>query len=370
LIVDPLTGDIMEPNQRLTIREYPITMWLIATALLVGGGYSIYQTPGNWVVLTITGMIALLILILSSVLTVTADASSGMLTISHFSPARRKVRNIPIREVASVYVEQTTSGSDNGPSTTYRVVITLKNGEIVPFRSYYSSGFAAKGEKARKLRDYLDVGGEDQREGNVIEALSSIAQQAYRETTELFANSLAEERLFRGVRWQIQKVTHHGTSITRIRSDEFKWPGFLYLAQKGKNQSFAMTGPLAPLMKSLFQQSIGIYGFTPEDTPNREFGETLPSLDPRLDRHFMTFTSDPERAPQLLTPLVVTSLVEWAEHHPLQMLTSGDKPGQLVILFSPNGLYLGSLGSLDVDQLDHVANLGADLIRAQAYKTP
>ena len=118
------------PNQQITIREYPVAMWLIAIALLAGGGYSIYQTPGKWIVLAITGIIALLILLLTSMLVVNADKSSGTLTISHISPIRRKVRNIPIREIASIYVEQTTSGSDNGPSTTYRIVVALNDGEI------------------------------------------------------------------------------------------------------------------------------------------------------------------------------------------------------------------------------------------------
>jgi hypothetical protein len=360
----------MLPNQQSTIREYPVAMWLIAFSLLAGGGYSFYQSPGQWVVLAVTGVIALLILLLSSVLIVKADKSSGILTITHLSPIRRKIKSISIREITSIQVEQTLSGSDNGASSTYRIVVTLKGGEIVPFRSYYSSGFAAKGEKARKLRDFLGVGGEDQREGNISATLSGMAQQAYQETVNLFASSPAEERLVKGVRWQVRKVTHHGTSITRILSTDFKWSGFLYLAQKGKNQNFTRTGPFASLMKTLFQQSIGIYGFTPEDTPNREFGETPATLDFRLDAHFMAFTNDPEQAPQLLSPLAVTSLAKWAERHPLKMLTAGDKPGQLVILFSPNGLYLGSLGSLSDEQLNQMAGLGAELLRAQEYSHP
>ena len=357
----------MLSSQQLTIREYPIAMWLIAGALLAGGGYSFYQDPGSWVVLTITGLLALLILLLSSVLVVKVDTSSGTLTISHLSAIRRKVRNIPISEVASIYVEQTTNSGDNGSSTTYRVVVALRDGEIVPFRSYYSSGFTAKGEKARKLRDYLGVGGDDQREGNVIEALSSMAQKAYLETIDLFANSPVEEKLVRGARWQIQKVAHHGTCITRIRSDEFKMSGFLYLAQKGKNQNFARSGPFASLLKTLFQQSIGIYGFSPEDTPDQEFSEIPTSFEPRLDVHYVAFTNDPERAPKLIGQMAVTALVDWAEQHPLKMLTSGDNPGQLVILFSPNGLYLGSIGILKESQIAQLASLGTELLRANEY---
>ncbi len=358
----------MLPNQQFTIREYPIALWLTAFALLAGGGYSFYQIPGQWVVLAATCVLALLILLLSSVLTVSADKLSGTVTISQFSPLRRQARIIPIQDIASIHVEQSSSSEDT--SSTYRIVVTLNGGEIIPFRSYYSSGFAAKGEKARKLRDFLGVGGEDQRQGNISDTFSGMAQQAYRETVALFADSPSEERLVKGARWLVQNVTHHGTSITRIRSDEFKWPGFLYLAQKGNNQHFAKSGPFAALMKSLFQQSIGIYGFTPEDTPNREFGETLVSLDPRLDAHFTAFTSDPERAPRLLNLQATTSLVEWAERHPIKMLTAGDKPGQLVILFSPNGLFLGSLGALDDDQINQMAGLGTELIRAQEYTRP
>jgi hypothetical protein len=151
---------------------------------------------------------------------------------------------------------------------------------------------------------------------------------------------------------------------TRWFSPDFWASGsFLFLAQKVDGQASG-GGLMALIGNTLFRQSISLYGFHPDDTPGIEQARALEPLDATLEPHFMAFTSDPASASQILNAWAVRPLADWARRYPLRQLQSGARFGQLVVLFSPNGVFLGMLNVLQPDQVEELADLGVELVKA------
>lgn len=139
--------------------------------------------------------------------------------------------------------------------------------------------------------------------------------------------------------------------------------GFLFLAQKVSGQSTG--GLLAALGKALFQQSISLYGFGADDTPNVSQAVTLEPVPPLIDFHFTAFTNNQAESRQILNPWTQNPLAEWAQRHPLQQFQPQAGFSQLVVLFSPNGVYVATLGNLQPDQVAELTDLGVEMVRTQ-----
>ncbi|RME87653.1 MAG: hypothetical protein D6770_08910 [Anaerolineae bacterium] len=340
----------MEMNsQRLTLRERPTGWWfigIIATALTLFIAYA----EKSLAIALIGIAIGLLSFLLPSVLTITADKSTGLLTLTYRSPWRQSVKEIPLDEILAVIVERLESSDEEGRRYTYRVAIVLRNGERVPLHSYYDSNRGRHEETARRLRDFLGVGDE----GAIVD--SAAAQM-----------SISQQGVTEGVRWEMQTTQSNSTIIVPIirwQSDDFVLEeGFLYLAQKKTGQQTSIGGLLGRLNKPLFKKSLNVYGFDELDAPGMDDAEVLAPLPPRLEPYFMAFTTDPTRARQILNPWTVNPLAEWAERHPIGKSPGG--PSQLVILFGPNGVSVAAMGPIPPDLPDELIVLGVELVRAQ-----
>ena len=59
-------------------------------------------------------------------------------------------------------------------------------------------------------------------------------------------------------------------------------------------------------------------------------------------------------------------LADWAGRYPLKQFQKGSRFSQLVILFSPNGVYLTTLNLLQPDQVNELAALGVALVKSQS----
>ena len=59
--------------------------------------------------------------------------------------------------------------------------------------------------------------------------------------------------------------------------------------------------------------------------------------------YFVSLTSDQASARSCSIPWVVTPLIEWAERNPLKAAQSAEAAGQLVVLFSPQGVCLAGV---------------------------
>lgn len=355
-------------QQELKLTERPILSWLVGLAGIAWGGYAFVTTLPQF---NFNAVLALIIGVLITVfnygLTVTADKGSGMLTLDYRSVFLHSVREIPLRDIQSIRVDSSTSqGRKRGSrNTSYRVEAVLKNNERIPFRSYYSGNFIKYQDWANKLRAFLDLGEAlDETPMGVIRAASRLGSDAARIQQEAFTGPNAEMRATHGVNWQVQTFGMGASPGARWFSPDFKTQsGFLFLAQKVAGQS--STGFLASLGKSLFKQSISLFGFSSSDTPNLAAADQYASLSPGLDRHFSAFTSNPAEAGQILNPWTQTPLAAWGERYPLQQFQSNARFTQIVILFSPNGIHIATLGVLPPDKLDEITQLGVELVRAQ-----
>lgn len=350
-----------DPNQ-LSYREYPTPLFLFALFSIVAGIY-IYFQNGKWTTLAIAFAIALLILLTVSVLEVSANRITRTLSISRRGPIQRYHKEIPFSEINAIQVRGSTDSDGGGRA--YRVEIRLKDGNIIPLRETYYGGKGGKEKQARKLRDFIGVGGVDI-SGGIFGAIRQMKNQQFQPQLRAEQESITgyQDQIHetKGVRWQLQTFAFGSSPVSRWRTTDYALPGnFLYLTQKVRGQeAFPGKKFLQTIYDKLFEQSLKIYAFESTDTPNRKNAAPYP-LGDRLSEYFVAYTSNPQIATQILTPWTTLPLANWAQNHPL---TNGSTD-QLVVLFSPNGLYLAIMGYLNAEYLNELAALGAELVLAQ-----
>lgn len=233
-----------------------------------------------------------------------------------------------------------------------RFSIGFKDGQVVPFRSYSSSGWRGKERRAVQLREFLGI-----QDSNRVPA-----GKLPPELTQ--ADEVHETN---GVHWRVQPMATAGSSgPTGIRwhSPDFKTPGmFLLVAQKAEGQP--SQGFLASLGGMFIRQALRLHGFSPDDTPGLEQAVTMAPLEPALERHFMAYTNSPSSANQLLNSKVAAQLADWAARYPLMQRQGGSGYGPLMTLFGPNGVYLVTLNLSQPGQAHELALLGVELVRSQ-----
>jgi hypothetical protein len=353
-------------NNTLTLKEYPLFEWLFGLILLAACAFSSVNNNGEWTVPIVTGVIGILFFALSSILIVTADRTTGTLTIRSIGLLRRKVREVPIADITAVQLEAHDSSSSSGSSTTYRIVVMTRGGEAVPLRNSYSSGRLSKEARMKKLREFLGVGGMDTSLGGLMQMASGMAQQQFQQEQESITGSQTEEHITDGVHWNLSTKAMGGSPLTQWFSPDFKWDSnFLYLTQKMQGQG-SQSGLMNMMGKMLFKTSLSLFGFPPDLTPGLDSANLLSPLDSQLEPSFMAFTSDTAGARQILNPWTAMPLAAWAQSHPM---TGKNASEQTAILFSPQGLYIITMGLANQDYLDELSHMGAQLVKAQGNST-
>ena len=317
----------------------------------------------NFIVLVVEVAIGLFFILFGSIVTISADRVTQMLTVSFRWLLRGSKKEIPFAEIAAIQLEMNTSGSRRsrgGP--TYRIVVVRKDGQIVPSYSYFSSRSKDKSRIVEKLRGFIGVGGDDTGFGGPFQAASQMARQKFQEQQETITGSEAEEHITDGVHWTLETKAFGGMPVSRWHSPDFKCDGnFLYLTQKVEGQG-AQGGLMATMGKMVYKTSMSILGFSGDLTPDENHADVLAPLDPQLENNYSAYTSDSSRAHQILNPWAIKTLAAWAQSHPL---TKNNRSDQLAVLFSPEGLYLATMGLTNPEFLDEAAKLGAELVKAQ-----
>jgi hypothetical protein len=353
-------------DAQLVIRDTPFALWLFGIVFAGLGGFFFLQAGlerGSFLILFV--VIGLSMLLFSSVLTITADRVTRTLRLDYRSLLRHNVKEIPFDEIAGIRVERSFSRGRHGSSSTYRVVLARKDGQDIPFRSYSSSGSGSKEEQATRLRAFIGVPGVDGTPAATLQAVQQMAQGAFQARQQALTGPEGEMRETGGVHWQLQSAAMGATPVTRWFSPDARTSGgFLFIAQKVDGQSTG-GGLLAALSGTLFRQSLAVYGFQPGDTPGLEQATAVAPLDPSLEPHFMAFSSSPAAVHEILNPWAVMPLADWARRYPLRQFQSGARFSQLVVLFSPNGLYLATMNTLQPDQVEELTSLGVDLVKTQ-----
>ena len=111
---------------------------------------------------------------------------------------------------------------------------------------------------------------------------------------------------------------------------------------------------------------MALYGFSGDELPDSNRAGLF-ALDPPLDSYFMALTPDATAARRILNPSVAESLAGWASRHPLKVVQTRTST-QLVVLFSPNGVYAATPNLLDESQLAGLAATGAELVKVRALR--
>ncbi|RPI94629.1 MAG: hypothetical protein EHM40_06005 [Chloroflexi bacterium] len=359
----------MQNQSSIKFRDIPFGLWLFGFVSL-GAGIYVFPLQGFSPTTVLLAGIGLVILLLTRGLTIIADRNTRILQLNYWSLYfLRTTRKISFDEIATIRVDSSQSMERSGHQTrSYRIEVVRRDNSIVPFRKYYSGGFFSSMRKQKivdQLRAFIGLGEAfDESPAGFMRAINQAATLEATRQQEALTGPNAQEQVTNGVHWQIQSTVLGTSPVTRWYSTDFKMGnGFLFVAQKVSGQPTG--GIMAAIGKALFQQSISLYGFKAEDTPNVSQAMPLAPVPPLIDFHFTAFTNNQAESRQILNPWTQNPLAEWAQRHPLQQLQSTGSFSQLVVLFSPNGVYVATLGTLQPGQVEELTDLGVEMVRTQ-----
>jgi len=359
----------MQNQNSIKLNDIPFGSWFFGFAFL-GAGIYFFSFQGLSRNTMIVGAIGLIVLLVTWGLTITADRNTRILRLQYWSLYfMRTTREISFDEIATIRVKSTRSGTRrNQNSRSYRIEVVRKDGRIVPFRTVYSGGFFSSLKQQKvvdQLRAFIGLGEAfDESPAGLLRASTKAAALEATSQQEVQTGPNEQEHITNGVHWNLQSISLGNSPVTRWHSPDFKMrDGFLFLAQKMPGQPSG--GFMAALSKTLFQQSISMYGFKVDDVPNISQAETLVSVSPLIDPHFTAFTNSQAESRQILNPWMLHPLAEWGQRYPLKQLQPKAGFSQLVVLFSPKGVYLAKLGTLPPEQVEELTRLGVEMVKTQ-----
>ena len=340
---------MQQNDSRLVMRDIPILQGVLGI-LFAGVGTLVLSQGGLLIFGGIFAAVGAGLLLMNSVLTISADRMTRTLRIDSRSALRHTVTQVPFNEIVGINVERRIAGGKGG--FTYRLTLLQRDGQVVPLQSVSSSGWKGKERRAVRLRAFLGIQDSNQVPAGILP--SEMTRPAEIHETN-------------GVHWQIQPMYTASSSAptgARWHSPDFKTPGiFLFVTQKAEGQP--SQGFLASLGSMFIRQALSLHGFSPEDTPGLEQAKPLAPLEPALERHFMAYTSSPASAHELLNSKVAAQLADWAVRYPLKQLQRNSGYGQLMTLFGPKGVYLATLNLLQPSQVHELVSLGVELVNSQ-----
>lgn len=357
-------------DSELIIHDRPLGLWFFGAAFLAIGVFILLTPDAPFFFGLIFGGIGGALIALTSSLTITADRRTRTLTLDYRSILKRSQKVVPFADIAAIEVEMSISSSKRGSrrrrTPTYRVAVRLHTGESIPFREYYSGGLGPRETMANQLRAFIGVSGTDMAvQSTPQERRNQSYADIYQEAQQAVTGNQEEEHLTDGVRWRMDTRAYGNAPVTRWASPDFKLDsGFIYIAQVMPGQKASASGIFGGLSNMLLKQSMSIYGFSGADTPGIENAQPMQNMDPRLEQHFMVFTSNLAAARQTLNPWVVTPLVNWALKNPMKQVQSGYGT-QLAALYGPNGVTIALLGLSTPERLREITALGIELVKSQ-----
>ena len=287
-----------DQNSRLNFRQYPIANWIIAIiflALAVPHLTDLSLGPGsfNFILLILEVAIGLFLIFTGSIMIISADRITQILTFSYRSPLRGSKKEVSFAEIAGIQLERNISrGSSRRTGPTYRVVAVRKDGQSVPAYFFFSNTSKDKDRIVEKLRAFIGVGGDDTGFGGPLQVASQMAGQRFQEQQEGITGSEVEEHITEDVHWTLETKAFGGLPVSRWHSVDFKCAGnFLYLIQNIEGQE-TQGGLMAAMGKMVYRSSMSLFGFSGDLTPNENQAEVLAPLDPQLENNFLAYTSN------------------------------------------------------------------------------
>lgn len=330
-------------TERLQLREHPILEVFVALAFVAIGMLSLHQAPVVSVLFFIVAAVALLT---ATITRVTADRRDGKLVVRESSPLRTVMRSYPFHDVAAVGVSSETGTRGRH---LHSVVMVTTNGERITLMGPTSSEPLIR-ERAQALRLFLGL----------------------QETVGPLACA-REEGVTADVRWRLETLVsppgeRETVPVTHWISEQFMLPeGFLCLAQTAGSATGNLGDWLTQVVgeEAIDRLLLSLYRFPERLAPEPTAARPVALHDEGLASSYHAFSSNLEKAAELLTPGVAKLLAAWSARHPIPLVQIGahGDQGQLVVLFSSHGLYLALLGRPPVAQRQELVELGAALVK-------
>lgn len=329
-------------TERLQFREHPILEVTVALAFVAIGMLSFRQAPVISVLFFIVAAVALLT---ATITRVTADPDAGELVVRDSSPLRTTVRRYRFQEILAVGV-----GTETGTRGRHlhSLVMVTTGGERITLMGPNSEDPLIR-ERAEALRRFL----------RLSDATGPLA-------------CVRESGTTAGVAWRMETLVsppseRESVPVTHWIADEFSISeSFLCVAQTVGNASGNLGDWLTQVVgeEAIDRFLLTLYRFPERLTLDLAAARPVDFHDEGLASSYHAFSSDPEQTKPLLTPGVASLLAAWAERHPIRLVQIGDRgdQGQLVVLFSTQGLYLALLGLPPVGQRQEMVELGAALV--------
>lgn len=333
---------------QLVFRDVPVFLWIFG---LIFGGLGAYlwymedlQVPPYFFIPFL--VVGLLFLLFTSALTITADRTTRTLKLEYRSLVRYRLTQVAFDEIDGIGIQVSSTRN----RTSYRLVLQRKDGKVIPFRKGFAPGGGKKARRASMLREFIGVPiFDDSPAGQAFAALRPI---------------IGKMQETHGIRWEIQQASPDSPR-TRWHSPDFKTQGFfLFVAQKGKGQS--SQGFLASIGSMLIKTMLANYLFKADDTPGLDQIAVMAPLDPAIEPTYMAYTNSPAPARPMLNSGVAALLADWAVRFPLETMHKLSSYGQLMVLFSPNGVYLVTMNPIQPEQVNELTTLGTELIKSQS----
>jgi hypothetical protein len=351
-------------SNQLNITLYPFSSWGFGILWLVFTGFillrSNFSFPGSFVVLLFVLIPAAIFVLTPAILTISADKITRILTIKTVRPIfGANVTEIPLDEIADCQLQNQQAFTNDRMQTVYRIALVKKSGEIVPVTRSFSTGRNDKAETVRRLVAFLGLPGKEATESPSLEK----AQPTLQTTVDPIRAPFGQSWITAGITWRIEKYESSATTIVRWSCSDFTWPGrnFLMVLQ----QSFSASTKLSRFLFGLSRKNLPLvfstYRFPDEDLPDVEDAVVLPP-NPQLDTDFFCISNAPDAASKLLNAEITNTLLHWAQRHPGKTMGRRGEMMQMIVLFSPRGTYLSTLGNPTPTELDDMIALGVEIV--------
>lgn len=309
----------------------------------------------------------------SCVVTVSVDRLRGEVLIRHRWLLKKTERVIPLDTIEAVDLE-VKCHTDSDDAITSRVVIRRTGYSAIPLRRSFSN--ENKRSVANQLRAMFGVGGRNgyakpgtYDELRLMRKMWSRQEinDELRHRQEVLTGPNNESRITENVNWHLesaeafQAIATHVVAVTKWFSADFQIKdAFVYIAQRSPAGGINQTLCEGRAGQNLMKMSLKTWRFQTDDLPKVDSAELIAVAG--LAPHFVAMSSDTAVASMVLNERVVEALATWGHHHSLSLGFTENKP--LSVLFSPRGVYVLTLGTLDVKRLEELAAVGAELVNA------
>lgn len=351
-------------DQNKVFRSYP-TVAIILALVFIGMGLFILTTPNGLLISLFTFVIGAVILLTASVSTVTIDPSAGKMEVKNQSILRKSIVEIQNSDLQTIEIESHTTRSvkDHTRSTNFRVIARKKDGSVVPIQSMYGNNLMAVNKFCSELRAALNVNDPETPQGliqNLAGTQMEKVRQKLEEEQETLTGESDEVHETDGIHWQLITRATGGTPISRWQSADFTLPDhFIYLAQKIHGSKDMSGGFLAGLAKTMYVQSMTIYGITDAHAPGMQNGTIFDSIEARIDPDFGGYGDSISVLRQVINIYAVQALESWARKRPLKQGSV-----QLAVLIGPKGVFVSTIGLVKPDFLQEMTEFGVELVKS------